>query len=80
MHAPAQTNAVERKKSGDGRWADAKCVGYQPLANETRDQKPEEGEFEPEQAETEEDSVILRGDSIPIVHWNKFNTEGKKAH
>ena len=55
--------------------------GYQPLTEETEEtENPEEGEIEPEQPETEEDSVIMRGDNLPIVDLSKFNTDGKEAH
>ena len=55
--------------------------GYQPLTEETEEtENPEEGEIEPEQPETEEDSVIMRGDNLPIVDLNNFNTDGKEAH
>ena len=37
----------------------------------------EEGEVET--AETEEDSVIMRGDNLPIVDLSKYNTDGKEA-
>ena len=43
-------------------------------------ENPEEGELEPEQPKTEEDSVIMRGDNLPIVDLSKFNTDGKEAH
>ena len=43
-------------------------------------QNPEEGKLEPETPETEEDSVIMRGDNLPIVDLSKFNTDGKEAH
>ena len=55
--------------------------GYQPLTEETEEtENPEEGKIEPEQLETEEDSVILRGDNLPIVDLSKINTDGKEAH
>ena len=55
--------------------------GYQPLTEEIEEPKnPEEGEIEPKQPETEEDSVILRGDNLPIADLSKFNTDGKEAH
>ena len=55
--------------------------GYQPLTEEDeKTENPEEGELEPEQPETEEDSVIMRGDNFPIVDLSKFNTDGKEAH
>ena len=55
--------------------------GYQPLTEETGElENAEEGEIEPEQPETEEDSIILRWDNLPIVDLSKFNTGGKEAH
>ena len=55
--------------------------GYQPLTEENEETKnPEEGELEPEQPETEEDSVIMRGNNLPIVDLSKFTTDGKEAH
>ena len=55
--------------------------GYQPLIEETGEpENAEEGKNEPERPETEEDSIILRGDNLPIVDLSKFNTEGKEAH
>ena len=43
-------------------------------------ENPEEGELEPEQPQTEEDSVIMRGDNLPKMDLSKFNTDGKEAH
>ena len=37
----------------------------------------EEGEVET--AETEKDSVIMRGDNLPIVDRSMYNTDGKEA-
>ena len=55
--------------------------GYQPLTEENGEpENAEDGEIEPEQSETEEDSLILRGDNLPIVDLSKINTEGKEAH
>ena len=55
--------------------------GYQSLTEENGEpENAEEGKIEPEQPETEEDSLILRGDNLPIVDLSKFNTEGKEAH
>ena len=42
---------------------------------EETEEMPEEGEVET--AETEEDSVIMRGDNLPIVDLSKYNTDGK---
>ena len=53
--------------------------GYQQLAEGIEDpENREAGEVEPEQSETEEDSVILRGENLPIVDLSKFNTDGRK--
>ena len=30
--------------------------------------------------DTEEDSVIMRGDNLPIVDLSKYHTDGKEAH
>ena len=49
--------------------------GYQPMTEELR----KEGELEIENAETEEDSVIMRGEYLPIVDLSKYNTDGKEA-
>ena len=56
--------------------------GYRPIAEEEEEQEElrEEGELEIENAETEEDSVIMRGDNLPIVDLSKYNTEGKEVH
>ena len=55
--------------------------GYQPLTEENgKPENAEEGKIEPEQPETEEHSLILRRDNLPIVDLSKFNTEGKEAH
>ena len=43
-------------------------------------ENPEVGEIEPEQPETVDDSVLLRGDKLPVVDLSKFNTDGKEAH
>ena len=54
--------------------------GYQPLTEENEGtENPEEGELEPEQPETEKDSIIMREDNLPIVDLSKFNTDGKEA-
>ena len=55
--------------------------GYQPQTEENEEtENPEEGELEPEQPGTEEDSVVMRGNNLPIVDLSKFNTDGKEAH
>ena len=55
--------------------------GYQPIEIEEQEEKEklrEEGEIE-QAAETEEDSVIMRGDNLPIVDLPKYHTDGKEA-
>ena len=60
--------------------------GYRPLQPEgEKDEEPEapeEGELQTEQntVDTDEDSVIMRGDNLPIVDLNKYLTDGKEAH
>ena len=55
--------------------------GYQPLIEEQDEPEEirEEGELEIENAETEEDSVIMRCVNLPIVDLSKNNTDGKEA-
>ena len=52
--------------------------GYQPIQEE-QEKNTEEGEINQEPEDTEEDSVILRGDNLPIVDLSKCNTDGKEA-
>ena len=62
--------------------------GYQQLqqvpkeAVEEDSEIPEDGEIENEQnpVDTEERSVIMRGDNLLIVDLSKYNTERKEAH
>ena len=60
--------------------------GYRPIQEEEEEEDepevPEEGELQVEQdtVDTEEDSVIMRGDNLPIVDLSKYHTEGKEAH
>ena len=86
IFAPTRPNKRSREEIAE---IDAELIqrtnrlggGYHPLTEETGEpQNTEEGEIEPEQPETEEDSLILRGDNLPIVDLSKFNTEGKEAH
>ena len=55
--------------------------GYQPLI-EQQDEQPdeirEEGELEIENNETEEDSIIMRGDNLPIVDFKKVKYRRQK--
>ena len=86
IFAPTRPNKRSRDKIAE---TDAELLqrtnrlwgGYQPLTEENGEpENAEEGEIEPEQPETEEDRLILRGDNLPIVDLSKFNTEGKEAH
>ena len=54
--------------------------GHQPIIEEQEEQPNEvREERELEIAnETEEDSIIMRGDNLPIVDLSKYNTEGGK--
>ena len=58
--------------------------GYRSIQEEEEDEPeaPEEGELQAEQntMDTEEDSVIMRRDNLPIVDLSKYHTEGKEAH
>ena len=57
--------------------------GYRPIQEEEDEpEAPEEGELQAEQntVDTEEDSVIMRGDNLQIVDLSKYHTEGKEAH
>ena len=58
--------------------------GYRPLQPEEEEEPeaPEEGDLQNEQntVDTEEDSVIMRGDNLPIVDLSKYHTDGKEAH
>ena len=56
--------------------------GYKPIEIEEEQEESkeirEEGEVE-QAAETEEDSVIMRGDNLPIVDLSKYNTDRKEG-
>ena len=59
--------------------------GYRPIQDEEEEEEPEapeKGELQAEQntVDTEEDSVIIRGDNLPIVNLSKYDTEVKEAH
>ena len=83
IFAPSRPNKRSREEIADidaelMRRANRLGRGYQPLQEETEN-NPEEGEIEQEPEDTEEDSIILRGDNLPIVNLSKCNTEGKEA-
>ena len=83
IFAPSRPNKKSREEIVD---IDAELMrranrfggGYQPLQEETEN-NPEEGEIKQEPEDTEEDSVIMHGDNLPIVNLSKYNTEGKEA-
>ena len=52
--------------------------GYQPIQEET-EENPAEVEINQEPEDTEEESIVLRGDNLPIVDLRKYNTDGKEA-
>ena len=52
--------------------------GYQPIQEET-EENPEEGEINQELEDTEEDSIVLRGDNLPIVDLSKYKADEKEA-
>ena len=57
--------------------------GYRPIqeGEEDEPEAPEEGELQIEQNTVDtDDSVIMRGDNLPIVDLSKYHTEGKEAH
>ena len=87
IFAPSRPNKRSREEIAEIdaeliRRADRIGGGYQPIEIEEEQAEPEElredGEIE-QAAETEEDSVIMRGDNLPIVDLSKYNTDGKEA-
>ena len=52
--------------------------GYQPIQEEP-EESPEKGEIYQEPEDTEEHCIIMRGDNLPIVNLNKYNTDGKET-
>ena len=87
IFAPSRPNKRRREEIAE---VDADIIrrantiggGYQPMEIEEEQEEPEEireeGEIE-QAAETEEDSVIMRGDNLPIVDLTKYNTDGRQA-
>ena len=85
IFAPSRPNKRSREEIAE---IDAELIrranrlggGYQPLIEE-QEEKPDEvrEEADLENNETEEDSVIMRGDNLPIVDLSKYNTEGKEV-
>ena len=87
VFAPSRPNKRSREENAQidaeiMRRANRLGGGYQPSIEEQDEPEEirEEGELEIENAETEEDSVIMRGDNLPIVDLSKYNTDGKKPN
>ena len=86
VFAPARPNKRSREKIAEidaeiMRRANRLGGTYQPLAEEEEPEEiREECELELQNAETEEDSVIIRGDNLPIVDLSTYKTEGKETH
>ena len=86
VFAPSRPNKRSREEIAEidaeiMRRANRLRAGYQPLTEEQdeSEQLREESELEIENPEIEEDSVIMRGDNLPIVDLSENNTEGKEA-
>ena len=86
VFAPSRPNKRSREEIAEidaelMRRANRLGGGYQPITEEQDEPEGvrEEGELEIENAETEEDSIIMRGDNLPIVDLSKYNTDGKEA-
>ena len=83
IFAPSRPNKRSREEIAEidaelTRRANRLGGGYQPIQEET-EENSEEGEIDNGPEDTEEDSIILRGDNLLIVDLSKYNTEGKEA-
>ena len=83
VFAPSRPNKRSREEISEidaeiMRRANRLGGGYQPLQEET-EENPEEGEINQEPEDTEEDSIVLRGDNLPIFDLSRYNTDGKEA-
>ena len=83
VFAPFHTNKRSREEIAEidaeiMRRANRLGGGYQPIPEEP-EENTEEGEINQEPEDTEEDSIILRGDNLPIVDLSKYKTDGKEA-
>ena len=86
VFAPSRPNKRSREEIAEidaeiMRRANQLGGGYKPMTEEQDEPEElwEEGELEIENAETEEDSIIMQGDNLPIVDLSKYNTDGKEA-
>ena len=87
VFAPSRPNKRSREEIAEidaeiMRRANRLGGGYQPKVEEQEEPEElrDEGELEIETVETDEDSVIMRGDNLPIVDLSKYNTEKKEEH
>ena len=83
VFAPSRPNKRSREGNAEidaeiMRRANRLGGGYQPIQEEP-EENTEEGEINQEPEDTEEDSVLLRGDNLPIVDLSKYNTDRKEA-
>ena len=83
VFAPSRPNERNREEIAEiyaeiMRRANRLGGGYQPIQEEP-EENTEEGEINQQPEDTEEDSVLLRGDNLPIVDLSKYNTDGKEA-
>ena len=80
VFAPSRPNKRSREEIAEidaeiMRRANRLGGGYQAIQEEP-EKNTEEGEIN---QEPEEDSMILRGDNLPIVDLSKYNTDGNEA-
>ena len=83
VFAPSRPNKRSREEIAEidpeiMRRANRLGGGYLPIQEEP-EENTKEGEINQEPEDTEEDSIILRGDNLPIVDLSKYNTDGKEA-
>ena len=83
IFAPSRPNKKSRAEIAE---IDAKLMrraerlrgGYQPIQREP-EENSKERDFEQKPQDTEEDSIIMRRDNLPIVNLSKYNADGKEA-
>ena len=84
IFAPSRHNKRSREEIAE---IDAELIqranriggGYQPIEIEEEQEETEEIRETERAAETEEDSVIMLGDNLPIMDLTKYNTDGNEA-
>ena len=82
VFAPSRTNKGNREEIAEidaviKRRANSLGGGYQQIQEKPKE-NPEEGEINQEREDTK-DSIVLRGDNLPIVDLSKYSTDGKEA-